>query len=280
MTSAPAMPGSSAPDSSTPDKDQFVQSLATGIRVLESFSDTHPRMTLAEVARRTDVSRATARRMLHTLVHLGYAHTDGRQFSLTPRVLGLGHGYWSSAGLTELLQPILRDLGEALGESCSASVLVGEEIMYISRVHTRRIMRMDLGVGTRLPAFATSMGRVLLSDVDEATLVQRLQQVDRPAYTTRTTTDPQALAEAIGRARVEGHAMVDQELEDGLRSIAVPIHHPERGIIAAINASAAAGAESAEQTLKRLLPRLREGARGAERMLVAWEKGTQESLKL
>lgn len=264
----------SAEMSASPGKEDFVRSLANGLKVLEAFAAGEARMTLSEVARRTGLSRATTRRMLHTLVHLGYAGTDGREFTLTPKVLSLGLGFWSGNGLKDLLQPQLRTLAAELNESCSASVLVGTEIVYIARVHTRRIMRMDLDVGTRLPAFATSMGRVLLSDMQEPTLRHLLETSERPQLTPATATGVQELCEIIAATRETGYAMVDQELEAGLRSVAVPLHHPERGVIAAVNVSVSAGLETAGQSLERVLDPLRRCAQAASHAVITWEQGT------
>ena len=235
-----------------PGRNEFVRSLATGLKVLECFSPVESRLTLTEVASRTGVSRATARRMLLTLVELGYAHTDGRQFELTPRVLSLGHGYWSGRGWQELLEPALRSLSERLDESCSAAILADDEVLYVSRVHTRRIMRIDLGLGTRLPAFATSMGRVLLAELSDAELRARLQHMDRPALTAHTVTDPGRLAELIRAAGSEGFSLVDQELESGLRSAAVPVKDAAGRTVLAINTSMTASAEPADQARQRV----------------------------
>lgn len=258
----------------TPGKEDFVRSLANGLKVLEAFAAGEASMTLSEVARRTGLSRAAARRMLRTLVHLDYATTDGREFTLTPKVLSLGLGFWSGNGLKDLLQPHLRTLAAELNESCSASVLVGTEIVYIARAHTRRIMRMDLDVGTRLPAFATSMGRVLLSDMEESTLRNLLESSERPRMTPATVTGVEELCAVIAEVPKTGYAMVDQELEAGLRSVSVPVHHPERGIIAAMNVSVSAGLESAEGTLERVLVPLRRYAEAAVGSVVAWEQST------
>ncbi|WP_150459995.1 IclR family transcriptional regulator domain-containing protein [Nesterenkonia ebinurensis] len=256
-----------------PGKEDFVRSLASGLKVLECFSDAEAAMTLSEVARRTGLSRATARRMLHTLIHLGYASTDGRDFTLTPKVLSLGLGFWSGNSLKDLLQPALHDLAAELNESCSASILVGDEIVYIARVHTRRIMRMDLDVGTRLPAFATSMGRVLLSDVDQTSLYRLLEGAERPQFTPATITEVEELVKVITRGRNDGYVMVDQELEAGLRSVAVPVKHPDRGVTTAINVSVSAGLEPAGESLKRVLPSLKRCAETAAQALQAWERG-------
>lgn len=260
-----------------PPREEIVQSLVTGLKVLESFSDAQPRMTLSEVARQTGISRASARRMLRTLVAQGYAHTDGRDFELTPKVLGLGYGFWSRYGLKELLQPSLRDLAAQLGESCSAAVLAGEDIVYIARVHTRRIMQIDLGVGTTLPAYATSMGRVLLSQHSDDELRAFFTSAERPALTANTITDVDALIETVRATRENGYALVDQELEAGLRSIAVPVIHPRRGILAAMNISVSAGLESAEQSSERVLAPLQQAALQAQEVILAWEKGTSGS---
>lgn len=257
----------SDPAASATPKGDFVRSLATGLDVLEAFTPAEPRLTLTEVAKKSATSRATARRMLLTLVERGYAYTDGRTFELTPRVLSLGHGYWSGRSWHELVQPSLRDVSARLNESCSAAILTGHEVMYVSRVHTRSIMRIDLGLGTRLPAFATSMGRVLLSGKPEDELRTELAQVSRPQFTPHTLTDLDLLVEAISTAGQQGYALVDQELEVGLRSAAVPVRDAAGHIVLAINTSMAAGAESIDATRQRVLPALQECAAQVEAMV-------------
>ncbi|NDK31904.1 IclR family transcriptional regulator domain-containing protein [Nesterenkonia haasae] len=239
-----------------PGRNEFVSSLATGLSVLECFSPVDSRLSLTQVAERAGLSRATARRMLLTLTELGYAYSDGRYFELTPRVLALGHGYWSGRGWHELLAPSLRKLSEELDESCSAAILVNDDVLYVSRVHTRRIMRIELGLGTRLPAFATSMGRILLADLPEEALRARLQDMDTPALTAHTVTDVARLAELISRAGEDAFALVDQELEPGLRSAAVPVKDPGGRTVLAINTSMTASAETADQTRNRVRPAL------------------------
>lgn len=248
-------------------RNEFVRSLATGLRVLESFSASEPKLTLSDVARRAAVSRATARRMLLTLVHEGYAYTDGRLFELTPKVLGLGQGYWSGRGWHELLQPSLGELSGKLGESCSAALLLGDEVMYVCRVHTRRIMRIDLGLGTKLPALATSMGRVLLAGLGEEALEERLRTADHRAYTSHTVTDPARLREIIAGVRATGYAVVDEELEDGLRSVAVPVRDSTGNTVLALNTSLSAGRESAQESLIRTLPDLQRCAAAVEDLM-------------
>lgn len=241
-----------------PGRNEFVRSFATGLKILECFSAADPRLTLAEVARRAGVSRATARRMLLTLVEQGYAYTDDRFFELTPRVLSLGHGYWSGRGWQQLLDPSLRSLSEKLNESCSAAILVDDDVLYVSRVHTRRIMRIDLGLGTRLPAFATSMGRVLLAQYPDAELEQRLQSMQLPAFTDRTVTDPDLLQQVIRDAGEAGFALVDQELEKGLRSAAIAVKNSAGRTVLAINTSMTASAETAAEAEQRVRPALQE----------------------
>lgn len=258
-------------------KEDFVRSLANGLRVLESFSETEQTLILSEVAQRSGLSRATARRMLRTLVHLGYASTDGRAFSLTPKVFSLGMGFWSGRGLATVLQPVLRRLAEDVSESSSASVLDGAEIVYIARVHTRRIMRMNLEVGSRLPAFATSMGRVLLGDLAETELRDLLELAERPQLSEHTSTDVDELISIISEVRRRGFALVDQELELGLRSVAVPVRRQDGHIAAALNVSVASGLETAEQTMSRVLPHLRQASAEASRSLAAWEQSTGQT---
>ncbi|NLS10482.1 helix-turn-helix domain-containing protein [Nesterenkonia sp. MY13] len=248
-------------------RNEFVRSLSTGLDVLEAFTSTDPRLTLTEVAKKAGISRATARRMLLTLVERGFAYTDGRSFELTPRVLGLGHGYWSGRSWHELLQPALRELSEELNESCSAGILIDDDVMYVSRVHTRRIMRIDLGLGTRLPAFATSMGRVLLAELDDAALAGRVETMQREQLTPHTLTSADRLVEAIQNVRQEGSALVDQELELGLRSAAVPVRDSQGRAVVAINTSMSAGAESVAETTERVIPALKDCAERVETMI-------------
>ncbi|OMH34935.1 IclR family transcriptional regulator C-terminal domain-containing protein [Tersicoccus sp. Bi-70] len=220
--------------------DQFVQSLARGLEVIRAFDAQHPELSLSDVARRTGLTRATARRFLLTLVELGYVRTDGRLFRLTPQVLRLGYAYLSSMGLTDIAQPHLEALSAELGESTSASVLDGADIVYVARVATRRLMMVGISVGTRFPAYATSMGRVLLAAQTPADLEEILRERPPSALTARTLTDPAALRQEIDRVREAGWAVVDQELEAGLRSVAAPVHGANGEVVAAINVSMSA----------------------------------------
>jgi IclR family transcriptional regulator, pca regulon regulatory protein len=235
---------------------QHLQSLERGIAVIQVFSREHPALTLSEVARLTGMTRATARRILLTLEKLGHVRSDGRRFSLTPRVLTLGWAYLSSLNLWEIAQPLMEDLVQETHESCSAATLDLPDIVYVARVPTRRIMTIALGVGTRLPAHATSMGRVLLADLPEEELDAFLSEHELERFTPHTIVDPGALKAAVAEVRRQGWALVDQELEIGLRSVGAPITGASGRTIAALNASAAAARVSKDELETRFLPAL------------------------
>ncbi|ACU38902.1 helix-turn-helix domain-containing protein [Actinosynnema pretiosum subsp. pretiosum] len=215
----------------------FVQSLARGLLVIRAFDADHPELTLSQVARITGLTRAAARRFLHTLVALGYVRSDGRLFALRPQVLQLGHAYLSSLSLPALAQPHLEKLAAQVRESCSMSVLDGDRVVYVARVPTKRIMSVTISVGTRFPAHATAMGRVLLAAQDRAWLDEYLAKARLERLTSRTVVDARRLRQELDVVRGQGWALVDQELEDGLRSLAVPVRGP-RGVVAAVNVSA------------------------------------------
>jgi IclR family transcriptional regulator, pca regulon regulatory protein len=238
----------------------FVQSLQRGLAVICAFDAEHPELTLSEVARATSVPRAAARRFLLTLVELGYVRLDDRRFRLTPRVLDLGHAYLSSLTLPEIALPYLRDLVGEIRESSSLCVLDGHHIVYVARVPADRIMSVSISVGTRFPAFATSLGRVLLAGQPREWLLGYLDEVDLAPLTERTVTSREGLAAEIERVREQGWAMVDQELEEGVRSLAAPVHDARGEVVAAINMSVHASRWTLEQVRERLLPRLLETA--------------------
>jgi IclR family pca regulon transcriptional regulator len=242
----------------------FVQSLERGLAVIRTFNGAQPELTLSEVARATGLTRAAARRFLLTLVDLGYARTDGKVFALRPRVLELGYAYLSSLTLPDVAQPHMEELAAQLHESCSVAVLDGDDIVYVARVPTHRIMTVNISVGTRFPAFATSMGRVLLAALPDDQLEARLTNHAFKHYTPRTQTDPRPLRAIVDRVRREGHCLVDQELEPGLRSIAVPIHNPERVVVAAMNVSMHVSGGTTEQLKDNVLPLLRAKAADIE----------------
>lgn len=237
----------------------FVQSLARGLAIIEAFGEVGEALTLAEAARRTGVSRATARRSLHTLETLGYVRCDGHRFSLAPRTLRLGFSYLQSGGLWQVAQPLMVEVVEAVHESCSAGVLDGSDVVYVARVPTQaRVMSVTLGVGSRLPAIATSMGRVLIAHLAGPDRQALLTRIGKPeAHTDQTRTEPGDLARELDRIFDQGYAIVDQELEAGLRSIAVPILDAAGRAVAALNVGTHAGRTSIERLEQVFLPALR-----------------------
>ena len=220
-----------------PRSSDYVQSLERGLSVIRAFDAEHRELTLSEVARATGLTRAAARRFLLTLLELGYVHAAGGRFSLRPRVLELGFAYLSSLSLPEVAQPHMEELVATINESSSISVLDDTEIVYVARVPTRRIMSITLAVGTRLPAYATSMGRVLLAALPDAEVEERLDRIDVRPLTKRTVKDRDALRRVLEVVRRQGYAVVDQELEEGLRSAAVPIRDASGRVVAALNVS-------------------------------------------
>ncbi len=257
--------GNAAEPAGTPARDSdFVQSLDRGLAVIRAFGPDRERLSLSEVARATGLTRAAARRFLLTLVKLGYVRSDGREFSLRPRVLELGYAYLSGLALPEVAEPHLEELSARLHESSSISVLDGHHIVYVARVATKRIMTVAISVGTRFPAYAASMGRVLLAALTPAELEQYLAEAAFDAFTERTVTDPERLREIIAEVRRDGYSIIDQELEDGLRAIAVPIHDSSGAVTAALNVSAHANRLSPDAMRARLLPALLETAHNVE----------------
>jgi IclR family pca regulon transcriptional regulator len=232
--------------------------------VIRAFGPDREQLSLSEVARATGLTRAATRRFLLTLVKLGYVRNDGREFSLRPRVLELGYAYLSGLGMPEVAAPHLEELVAQVRESSSISVLDGHHIVYVARVPTKRIMTVSISVGTRFPAYATSMGRVLLAGMSDDDLDSYLAEADLAPITDRTVTDPARLREIVGDVRRHGYALVDQELEEGLRAIAVPIHGAGGAVTAAINVSAHASRVSMAAMRADLLPQLQETARRIE----------------
>lgn len=251
--------------------DDHVRSLARGLAVIRAFGPERGELTLSDVARHTDLTRAAARRFLLTLVGLGYVRTDGKLFALTPRVLDLGYAYLSSQSLPEVAAPHLEALSAAIGESCSVSVLDGTEIVYIARHAAARIMSVRIAVGTRFPAHVTSMGRVLLAALPPADLDTILAELPpapptsptrRPATSAASAASAVEIRRAVEAARTAGWALVDQELETGLRSVAAPIRDRSGSTVAAVNVSTQAGRTPLDRLRRVLLPRLLE-TRGA-----------------
>ncbi|MGO9962652.1 MAG: IclR family transcriptional regulator C-terminal domain-containing protein [Acidimicrobiales bacterium] len=237
-----------------------MQSLARGLSVIRAFSAERPEMTLAEVARQTGMTRATVRRLLFTLEALGYAKFDGKRFSLTPAVLDIGYAYLSSLDLASIAQPEMEALVDRTHESTSAAVLDGAEIVYVVRVPTKRIMTISLGLGSRLPAHATSMGRVLLADLSIDQLDAHLPQGPWPSFTAQTIVDRETLIIELQRVRDDGWALVDQELEEGVRSVAAPLRDRSGKTVAALNISSHAGRIDKGVLLNEFLPDLMQTA--------------------
>jgi IclR family pca regulon transcriptional regulator len=234
----------------------FVASLEKGLLVIEAFDASRPRLTLSDVSKLTGITRAAARRYLLTLTKLNYADFDGRYFTLSPRILRLGYAYLSSASLSVRVQPFLEQISEATGESSSAAILDGDDIVYIARSATRRIMSIGLGVGSRLPAYCTSLGRAILAHQPDEAIEAYLQRVRMEARTPKTVTDKAEFRAVLEATRVQGYALVNEELEFGLRSIAVPVVQKNGQVTIALNLSAQAGRVSADEMRERFLPSL------------------------
>lgn len=244
----------------------FVQSLARGLLVIRSFSDKNPAMTLSEVARETGLTRAAARRFLYTLEVLGYVRSNGRNFSLQPKVLDLGYSYLSSFHIWEIAEHHMEALVNDLHESCSITVLDDQDIVYVARVATKRIFSTYLSVGSRLPAYPAAMGRVLLAHLPEADLEAYLAEVELTPLTSRTISSPEKLRTVLRTVRQQGYCLVDQELEDGIRVLAAPIRRGEDGpVIAAMNVSSHATRVKMATVRERFLPHLLETAAAISR---------------
>ncbi|MFL5798646.1 MAG: IclR family transcriptional regulator C-terminal domain-containing protein [Actinomycetota bacterium] len=221
---------------------------------MTTFSRDTPAQTLSEIAERTGLTRAAARRFLLTLRDLGYVESDGRFFSLRPRVLELGYSYLASLPVWDIARPHLEELSDQVQETTSASVLDGSDIVFVARVETKRIMSMTLGVGSRLPAWATAMGRVLLADLSPDQLDDYFRRVPRQPLNERTVTDEACLRKIIADARTNGWTLVDQEVEEGVRSLAVPLRSPQGRTEAALTVCSHAFRVSVERILDEFLP--------------------------
>ncbi|WP_408014695.1 IclR family transcriptional regulator [Rhizobium rhizophilum] len=227
---------------------------AKGLKVLEAFGPERQRLSITEAAETSGLDRATARRCLLTLAELGYADYDGKFFSLTPKILRIGHAWLSATPLPVLLQPHLDQLSERVGHSASASILDNSEIVYVARASQKRVMSINLMPGSRLPAYSASMGRVLLAALTDAEVELILSASTLKAHTPRTLTDPGLLKAEISRVREQGYAVIDQELEIGLCSIAVPIRNDRGRVLAAVNVGAPAAVLPAAELAAHCLP--------------------------
>jgi len=263
MTSDETTPRSHAGDPN------FMTSLERGLQVIRAFSEHRRNLTISQISQTTGLSRAAVRRCLYTLHKLGYVAEDDKRFSLKPLVLTLGQSFLSSTPLAVVAQPYLDQVSDRLRESCSVAVLDGDDIVYICRSAETRIMSINLLVGTRLPAYCTSMGQVMLAQLAPAALEAYLERVRLVARTERTVTSVPKLRKLLKAVRELGHALLDQELEVGLRSIAVPVRDARGNVVAAMNVSTHAARVSLDEMHRRFLPVLSEGARSLGAVLVA-----------
>ena len=244
-------------DGGSPADREFMSTLAKGLKVLASFGERKPTLTLSEAAALVGLSRAAARRVLRTLTSLGYVVQHGRKFALAPRVLELGFGFLATQSWIDLVEPHMKALSQTVDESCSAAILQGVEIVYVARMPAPyRLLSTTLTVGTRLPAFHTSLGRVQLGFLDEAELWTRLRSIRLAPYTPSTIVHPSALIERIQSDHEQGFSIVDEELERALRSIAVAIVTRSGRTVGAINVSSNAARMTRVELRERVLPQL------------------------
>jgi len=247
-------------------KTDYVQSLEKGLRVLMAFSSERQVMTLTEVAKVTNLSRAAARRFLLTYAHLGYVKTDGKFFELTPKVLNLGYNYLSSLDIKEIAKPFLIDLSKAVNETCSVVTVDGNDVVILVRQQVSRIMTVSIGVGSRLPTHVTAVGRVILA-MNESLQDQLLDNFDYKQYTINTITNKDRLKAELVRVKEQGYSLIDQELEAGVRAIAVPIYSKGGKVKYAIHISSNTHRVSKEDLIDKFLPHLQEAANGISEAL-------------
>ena len=238
----------------------FMTSLARGLAVIRAFSDQRRSLTIAQISHKTGIPRAAVRRCLLTLRQLGYAEAEANNFSLKPKVLTLGYSYLSSTPLTVSTLPYLNQVSRSLNESCSLAVLDENEILYVARSATSRIMSVALNTGSRLPAYCTSLGRAILAFLPPQELDAYLEKVELKAFTERTVVSAKGLAEILAGVRENGYALIDEELEVGLRSIAVPVRGASGAVVAALNVGAQTTRVTARQMKEDFLPVLLRGA--------------------
>lgn len=238
----------------------FMTSLARGLAVVQAFSDSRKPQTIAQISQKTGIPRAAVRRCLHTLKQLGYVDAELNNFSLRPKVLTLGYSYLSSTPLTVSSQPYLNNISRTLGESSSLAVLDDGEVLYVARSAASRVMSVALNTGSRLPAYCTSLGRVMLANLSHEDLDAYFARVKLKPMTDRTVVNQKRLREILAGVRHDGFALIDEELELGLRSIAVPVRGASGTVLAALNVGAQAARVSVEQMKQEFLPVLLRGA--------------------
>ncbi len=250
-----------ARNDAVPRERHFVNGLAKGLSIIQAFDAETPVLTLVEAATRTELTRASARRILMTLEDLGFVTRQGeRHFILTPKVLSLGYAYLSSMPLWTFAEPILEQLVEQLGETCSISVIDDTELVYVLRIPVHRILSQGVAIGSRLPLYCHSAGRVLLSGLSAGQLDAFFQRATLKAFTPRTVVDPAKLRKLIAEVSRSGHAWINGEMEDNISGLSVPIRQSDGRIIAALNASVNQPSVKEQATVKRLLPALKQAA--------------------
>jgi IclR family pca regulon transcriptional regulator len=251
--------------------DTFVEAFAKGLAVISAF-DHHRKLTLTEVAQHTSLPRAGARRMLYTLVTLGMANQEGDDFTLTPRILQLGFSYLSSLSLREVAQPVIETLSRKADEVVAISVLDGADVLYIARAEVTSVLRRGLTTGSRIPAFCTSMGRVLLAGLSKEECSGVLTNSERRQWTRTTVTDVRELEHEIEKVRAQGWSIVSQELELGAFGMAVPIYGANGSTVAAINLSTNLARHSPKALLKKYMPALKAAADDISQHLIAYQQ--------
>ncbi|HEX5184947.1 MAG TPA: IclR family transcriptional regulator C-terminal domain-containing protein [Allosphingosinicella sp.] len=249
---------------------EYLSTLERGLSVLRAFNQSRPEMQLSEVAAATGLNPAVARRCLHTLVHLGYVGRHGRNFLLRPEVLVFGSAFLASMNIEEVAAPHLQKLRDETGDSSSMAVLSGHDILYLAHVSTNRRIRLGASVGTRFPAYATSLGKVLLAFQDESAIDEFLGTAEFPRLTENTITSAKTLRALFRRVRTEGHASAQDELDYGIVSVAVPVFDRERRVVAAINCSTSTTRIARDELVRTRLPLLRTAAGEVEDALRRW----------
>lgn len=245
----------------------FIQGLQRGLEVIRAFDRDHPSLTISDAARQTGLSRGTAQRFLLTLSDLGYASFDGKSFTLRPKILDLGFAYLSSQSMWEMLEPFVEEVVNELNESCTVGVLDWPDVIYVARVQARRVVNAALSIGSRIPAHASSLGHIVLGALDPAALDELLGKTKLAKRSANTITDPTRLKKAIALARQRGWALGDQEFEEGVRSVAVPLFDRNGKIVAAMKVVAPTSRASIEDLQRRFLPVLQRAADKANSVL-------------
>ena len=257
-----------ATESKAPAAPEYIESLDRGLRTLQVLGAGGKPMSLSDVAKAAGLARATARRILFTFQRGGFVDTDGRLFALTPRVLSLASAYLSSNQIVAVLQPMIDEVATETREVCSMAILDGEEAVFVARASPARVFSAGIDIGYRLPAFCTSVGRVLLGRLPDSLLVEALRRAERRPMTERTVLDPGRLAAIIAEDRARGYSLVDREAEPGFRSIAVPVRRYDGAVIAAINVGAHVDRISPDEMVAQFLPPLRAAAKAVQPLLM------------